>query len=392
MWLRISCAVGGATLGLVLGSAVPLFLFGFLFLSEDIALSVRGDRKDASELLFFMATACATAIALGEALIWLLRGQDNDKRKFFKRVGTGLGVGILLLGTIRAIATVFAHSRLAEYQNGPFVYYLVLSCAIAGALAAGLLRLLEVPHSGPGIIVISGHIKGYARRAALGLGLGALMWLSYSLLSPSGRWVALGLLSNEPFAKGMPVGFWRHRLESSDKKEVEEAKSALEEWETERVAKDWGRPRIISGRDKRLDAALALRDVEQRVAALTEVLKSEDLFTCERAAEALAQIGPEAKPAVPALLELWWRSDGLSLVKVADAIESIEPGALKRARIERYLTRSAIAGTVMAFPVFGVLWLLSRARRAEKDWWARRRALPNPFEQMAEPDVPQEQG
>jgi len=373
---------------------------------------------DAPQRLLLMATACAIAITCREAVIWLLRGQDNDKRKFFKRTATGLGVGVLLLGAIGAILIVFADSRLAEYRDGPFVYYPVLSCAIAGALAAGLLRLLEAPHSGPGAIAASGRFKAYARRVGLVFGLGAVMGLSYCLVSPAGRWAALGLLRNEPFAEGMPVSFWRHRLGSSDQKVHQEAQFALEEWEKERAPKQRVRPRIESGRNKQLDAALGLDNVEQRdaallaltknpdsiicadairamaaaepprVAALTEVLKSDDLFTRDRAAEALSQIGPEARPAVPALLELWWHSYGESLVEVADDIESLDPVALEVARIEHYMAGSAIAGILIALPVVGVVLVVSRARRAEIDRQARWTALPNPFEPRAETHQP----
>jgi hypothetical protein len=414
MWRRIFGAVGGAILGMALGAAVPLFLFGLLILVGDIAASVRAENMDASQRLLFMATACAIAITCREALIWLLRGQDNDKRKFFKRTAAGLGVGVLLLGAIGAIVIVFAYSRLAEYRDGPFVYNPVLSCAIAGALAAGLLRLLEAPHDGPGAIAASGRFKAYAGRVGLVFGLGALMGLSYCLVSPVGRWAALGLLRNEPFAEGMPVSFWRHRLEGSDKQAQTKADDALRRWEEEKAPHQRVRPRFLSGRNEQVHAALGLDNVEQRdaallaltkdpdssnradaivamaaaepprVAALTEVLKSEDLFTRDRAAEALAQIGPEARPAVPALLELWWRSYGGSLVEVADDIESLDPGALKVARIERYMTGSAIAGILIALPVVGVLLVLSRARRAEIDRQARWNAQPNPFEPMAE--------
>ena len=100
-----------------------------------------------------------------------------------------------------------------------------------------------------------------------------------------------------------------------------------------------------------------LRPDPPRIAALTEALKNDDLYTRNSAAEALAQIGPEARPAVPALIDLWWRSYGLSLVQVADDIQAIEPGALQRARLKRCLARSAIAGILLALPLFAVLRL-----------------------------------
>jgi hypothetical protein len=109
----------------------------------------------------------------------------------------------------------------------------------------------------------------------------------------------------------------------------------------------------------------------------------------DRAVVALGQIGPEAEAAVPALLDLWWdkRTYGERYEEIADTLEAIEPGALRRSRIERYLIRAVMAGAVLAVPVFGVLWWLTRRQRSDRLALQRWREQPNPFEAAEEPSA-----
>lgn len=437
---RLLPAAGAALHGLVVATMFPLFILGFLWVGDCffVAVSRSGisetERGDRFAFLFCAAASCVVAVALREALIWLRGGQDNDKARFLARVATALVLGILLTGTIWAV-------RIAQaYRDDGLVWLTILPCAVAGGLASGGLELLrprdEQDHR-RGEAGVGGRIKRYAGRVGLVVGFGSVMMLSFVLLLPAGQVVARGLLADEPFSDGMPVSYWREQLNSKDESTRDRARTALGKLDdkakrrVELLHPRWHTDTAGRVRNRRVVAALALADVEQRdaallalakrpqsdfrdpnfgdhyqaieelaaarpprVNALVELLRSDDSYTRHLAVWSLGQLGPEAKAAVPALLELWWdssRTYGGDFDVTADTIEAIEPGALRRSRAEHYLSRSAIAGAVLAVPVFGVLWWWSHLRRS--DWLARQRrelsrAQPNPFEAADGPGAP----
>jgi HEAT repeat protein len=100
----------------------------------------------------------------------------------------------------------------------------------------------------------------------------------------------------------------------------------------------------------RVEAAVALWKIERSgplvIPVLTEALEADNEMICWMAADALGQIGPEAREAVPALRQALHRDFKVSLIKkgVLLALERIDPQATAEVERSVAMTASSPAG------------------------------------------------
>src|SRR5439155_4927708 len=110
----------------------------------------------------------------------------------------------------------------------------------------------------------------------VGLGVMLIVAAGVALLVPAVRFPLLGWVRGERFHGGRPASYWIYLLENGADKDRESAAHAL----------------------GRMKAA-----TPEALTALTAALKDKHYIVRRNAAAALSEIGPEAAPAVPALLE-----------------------------------------------------------------------------------------
>jgi HEAT repeat protein len=168
-----------------------------------------------------------------------------------------------------------------------------------------------------------------AKRLLLGLGIVAVIGLGVVLLVPACRAVVLGFLGGERFQDGRPLSYWVEALGDDDKADRQRATQALARLGPEAKG---AVPRLVELALREGDAAAsqALRaiDPEAAVPRFTEALADPDPRVRERAATALFQLGPAAKAAVPALGRAAKDPDVDVRGKAFAALQAIGPAAV----------------------------------------------------------------
>jgi HEAT repeat protein len=120
--------------------------------------------------------------------------------------------------------------------------------------------------------------------------------------------ILTGCGNGEPIYEGRPLAFWRQELRHKDFMARTHAAAVLT---------------VIGANGK------------EAIPDLMECLKDEQYLVCVKAANALAHMGPEAKVAVPALIDLYKRfpNDAVRSA-VADALKQLDPEAAEAAGIQ----------------------------------------------------------
>jgi HEAT repeat protein len=221
------------------------------------------------------------------------------------------------------------------------------------------------------------------RWTAFGLGIVIVGTLGAVLVFPSSRVLLIGAVRQEPFEEGKPASYWIAALKDPDPEirqqaasllgrmgpEVDGAAAALAEaladesthvrvnsalalYKFGPAARVAVRPLALCLKDEnmyvRLDAAMSLRNLgtEARsvTAELVAALQEADNGTPmpffahgvnQVVAGALGRIGPEARAAVPRLVELFKASTKESLLRfeTGEALKSIDPTAAAKAGV-----------------------------------------------------------
>jgi HEAT repeat protein len=106
-----------------------------------------------------------------------------------------------------------------------------------------------------------------------------------------------------------------------------------------KTARTWAAELKHKNQSERWHAAQALANLgphaHEAVPALVEALKDEDAILRTEAASALARIGPAAKPAVPALVEALKDDYGPAREAAAATLRALDPETAKRAAAGR---------------------------------------------------------
>ena len=164
------------------------------------------------------------------------------------------------------------------------------------------------------------------KRRALYLGLLLLLIAASVFLGPKSYWLLTGWVGNEVFYEGWPASYWRHEADRCDEMQIAANHSfwlrVPEDFTTMRELKWWLRGQNVWPLDHPL-----LNGDSEAVPVLLELLKDDRWNVRIIGLEGLANIGPAAKSAVPALLEA--RADPHSAVQECAnmALSRIDPEA-----------------------------------------------------------------
>jgi hypothetical protein len=110
------------------------------------------------------------------------------------------------------------------------------------------------------------------------------------LSAPPSRYVLVGLLRNEPFYDRMPASYWKDHMRAWTAKEWKPPPAVIA-WllRLAGIGSGPSKPRVLDGG-------------KEAVPVLVELVKEKDLWVRTLAMRSLARIGPEAREAVPALI------------------------------------------------------------------------------------------
>ena len=176
-----------------------------------------------------------------------------------------------------------------------------------------------------------------------------LLLLGAVFIVPAGRYAIIGWLRGESFYQGRPTSYWH---------------SELREWEFHVIARpmakwppEWCYGWLCEEKRGLLDRLMdpewqayeqglspLLMGDPDALPVLMVLLKSEQPAIRHQAVFGLGRIGPQARPALPLLLEMWQHgqnkieiTDGLEEYDfgpdICDAIHRIDPAAAKQAGI-----------------------------------------------------------